>query len=416
MSAALLCLLFAGAESSLPSGVSLIHVERSTPYPSFALLVPIGSDTDPPGKAGLAYASALAIEESIRAATADELPRAFEQLGGTIEARTGPHASIFYGGAPADRFDEAMAIVFRALARPVFDAQAVLGRAAFERRSRSEDPIELARIEARRLLFGFSSTEGELSELASMARADLEALLAERTKAESIILAIAGPASAVAGAAAWTAVLPKGRVPAAPRPAPVRARGRRLIVVDRADPAGALIMIARPLSPPSADKLPALFAGAASIDVLGSRAELDLLLGMSTIAVRSPGASISTIGKTTKGALAALDRWRHGPSSDAIALAKKRAATRAEVALADPSTQVLALATTRAAGRTVSSRDQLAANILVAKETDVALFARNLSSGDDLAIVVVAGATQDLVRELAGIPGVRDVSIVSSER
>lgn len=406
--------------SALPSGVTLIHVERKAPFTAFAIALPLGSELDPPGKAGLASVCALAIEESIRAAAADELPRAFEQLGGMVAVRTGPTASILSGGAPADRFDEAMAIVFRAIAHPAIDERTAIARAVFERSSAGDDGAELARIEARRLLFGAAATLGEVGELSTITRADIEKLLAERTKAESITLAVAGEAAAVARASAWTSVLPRGRAAPIKRAAPSRSRGRKLIVVDRADPAGPLIMIARPWSSPSAEKLPAMLAAAATLEILGARAELDPGLGMASIAVRAPPAieknAAAAIAKTTRSALGALDKWRHGPSSDAIAAAKKRAATRAEVALADPATHALALAATHAQGRAVSTREALAANILAAGDAEIASFARILSSGDDLAIVVVAGATQELVRELAQIPGVRDVSIVSSER
>jgi hypothetical protein len=114
--------------------------------------------------------------------------------------------------------------------------------------------------------------------------------------------------------------------------------------------------------------------------------------------------------------LSALDKSRHGPSNEAIAVAKKRAATRADVALADPSTHALAVTIAKVQGRPWESAEQLSAKILAAGDAEVASSARILSSGDDLAIVVVGSATQELVRELAGIPGIRDVSIVNGGR
>lgn len=403
----LLALLsIAASESALPSGVTLLHVDRRAPFSTFAIALPLGSDADPPNKSGLAHAAALALEEKVRALASGDQPRAFEHLGGAISVRTGPTASIFYGGAPEDRFDEAMAIVFRALQERPLDEKAAIARAIAERRAMPSD--ELARAEARRMLYGFAPPEGDVEDLASVTRPDLERILSERTKAESIVLAVAGDATK---AEEWTSSMPKGRADAVKKPASLRARGRRIVVIDRTDPAGALIMIARPLAAPTEERLPAMLAAAASLDVLGARAELDLALGFSSISVRAKEGSVA---KTAKSALGALDRSRHGPSNEAIAAAKKRAATRADVALQDPSTQALAVTVAKVQGRAMSSSTELAQKVLALGDAEIASAARILSTGDDLAIVVVASATQELVRELAGIPGVRDVSIVST--
>jgi predicted Zn-dependent peptidase len=187
-----------------------------------------------------------------------------------------------------------------------------------------------------------------------------------------------------------------------------RQRGKRVVVID--DDRENLVLIARPLSPPSEEKLPALLAAAASFDVFGSRLEIVSTHGFVSLVLRSETA----IAKTAKSALGVLDKTRHGPSIEAIALGRRRAATRAAARLSDPSTQVETLVSARIQGRSPASVDALVEKILAATDTEVASAARLLTSGDDVAIIVVASATQELVKELAGIPGVRDVSVVSA--
>jgi len=267
-------------------------------------------------------------------------------------------------------------------------------------------------------LFGLSACEGEVGELSKLAPAELESLLAARVRSESIVLAVAGApfdrAALADRAAAWTAALPKGGVSSAPATDPpirARTRGKRVVVVDRAADGGALIVLARAIPRPAAARIPAFLAAASSIDVSGARAELDPALSRSAIALRVPAQSIA---KALGSAIGALDRARHGPSKDDIAAGKRRAATRAEAALADPSAHAIAAVAAKLRGEAITAPESLSAAILDADDAAVAAAARVLLGGEDLTVIVLASASPALVKELAAIPGVRDVSIEST--
>lgn len=305
-------------EETLPSGATLIHVDRRAPSANFALALPDGSRIS--------------------------------------------------GGAPADRLAEALQLALL----------------AGDARGSKRTALELARLRARKVL------------------------ASEVSRKPSLIAAIAGAPEATARIKELLGRLPKS-TGTPEEPAGPRLRGKRVVVID--SEGESLILIARAISPPTAARLPALLAAGATFDILGARIELDAANGLASVTLTSERAAIA---KTAKNALGILDKTRHGPSIEAIGLGRKRAATRAAAALADPAGQVSALVSAKLQGRSAASVDGLAADILAASDTEIASAARAFSSGDDLAIIVVAGATQELVKELAGIPGVRDVSVVSA--
>src|SRR5262249_51179875 len=113
-------------------------------------------------------------------------------------------------------------------------------RALDERQHALADDRLLADREVKRMIFGSHpygrAPRGDVREIASIAADDVQAIIRRQIRAESMVVAVAGPpASDIAERAKkWTDSIPKGKAADLDLgPGPDRIHGRRIVLVDK---------------------------------------------------------------------------------------------------------------------------------------------------------------------------------------
>jgi zinc protease len=259
-------------EAVLPNGVRVVVAERRTlPLVAAAVLVRAGTRDEPPGKAGLANLTASLLREGTRDVSGPELARRMQAVG----AQYAPLADPSHAGFTLMALRGDLAGAFRLAASTVVrprlaadDFVRVRGEVAAARASRQDDPVALAFDLFLAAAFQpgtpyAAPAEGTAASLRGITPADVEAWHRARyTPANTTVLFVGDIGLAEArrlveeSFGGWRAVSP----PAAPAPVrPARARGPRIVLVDRPGSVQSAIVAGHVTVPPGdGDYLPLL--------------------------------------------------------------------------------------------------------------------------------------------------------------
>jgi zinc protease len=235
-------------EYMLKNGLKVFIVPASeVPLVTMRLLVPAGSCTDVPGSEGLAGMTARLLLKGAGGMGAEEISASVEGVGGKLEAWAGRDYAIVTGDFLSRDLELGLDILARAVTEPDFPA------AEFEREksivlaeamSVKENPYALADREFLRLLLAPHSygnpVEGYPESVGSMTREDVVSFHGARYVPEGAVLAVVGDVDAGGTKkmvekklGGWKgSAPPSGEIAALERR---RAKGRRVIVIDKPD-------------------------------------------------------------------------------------------------------------------------------------------------------------------------------------
>lgn len=439
------------------SGAELIHVghREGSPWSPFRIGIRFGSALDPPGKSGLARVLGLVLVRAI--AEPEDEPRLLARLGGRLEIETGLTSTSLVGGVPSEHIEALMKRLFAALHETRISEDTVkvaIGRALEERlRLRSDDHL-LAQIELRRALSGAhpigTNPWGEVRDLASITRDDVRAFMRRHVGRDAIVAGVASPAGdGLEGALErWMEDLPIRSSLTDPTSQPGRGdagsadlfasiertslRGRRVVLIDRPGRREAVVILGSMFPRTTDDRMPALLAANAVIGASFSSRLTEALgrthgvapVALSRIDHHGPAALLSIWLSLEEDKVAvALHRLLEelgklgsdGPSQDEIGFGRRAAAGRAVLELRDPDHSLRALVRARTLGLPQDAPVKLGSAIANLSDAEVRAAVGALAAAQEAVIVIVARENPALQRALAGLPGVRNVSIVSSD-
>jgi predicted Zn-dependent peptidase len=253
-------------------GLKVWLLERhAAPLVSCTLTVPTGAASDPPGKGGLAYATANMLDEGAGKRGAIELARAIDDLGAHLETSANADASFVTLTVLEQHFAEALAIFGDVVARPRLEA------AEFKRTKdlwtselleRAKDPDATARVVFRAALFGAEHPyghpwDGTPKSARAVGLDDVRRAYHAAWRPDRATLVCAGDITRARLGAMLDDVFGSWKAPpGAPSPplTPPALRGPwpRLVLVDRPDAPQSVIAVVRPGPAASDPALPAL--------------------------------------------------------------------------------------------------------------------------------------------------------------
>jgi zinc protease len=422
--------------------VILLHRGR-VPWVSFRIALRMGSAQDPAGKSGLARIAGIVLRDAIRETDDKDEPRMVERMGLVVDVETGLVSTAIFGGVPAEHFEDAMKRILGVLAKPPSsdsDVRGAIARALEERQAAIADDRRLAEGEARRAIYGAHAygrpPRGDARELALSSSEDVRSLFRRALRRESIVVALALGAALPSAdvkaliASASSEIAPGKAADAEPLARVEALKGRRLIIVDKPDRREVNIL-ASTLAPGARDPRAsaALAANAAIGGALSARLERTLGAKIQATALSTlflaPESGVFTVWvtadpkKVQQAVRAALDEMgniaKNSLSEQEVALGRSYAAARAQLELRDPARALSAIVAARMMGLAADHPGSLVQAIQKLSDEDVKREARAMAAPEAAALVVVASATSQLQAELARIPGIKQVSIVSSD-
>lgn len=169
-------------QTVLPNGMKLLGVEyRRAPWLSLTLMNKRGSETDPPGKPGVADWTAELLTLGTQARSQLQLAQDIESRGAMLSGRAGYDAAMISLDGLAEDFGELMATLAEIVQTPSLPEEEFLflrERRRAELAHQQDDPREVASLRFLRLFFGEApyghAVQGELSTLEALELADLE--------------------------------------------------------------------------------------------------------------------------------------------------------------------------------------------------------------------------------------------------
>jgi zinc protease len=216
------------ARFALANGLAVLVAERpGLPIVTARAVVEAGAAFDPPGRPGLANLTALLLTRGSGARSADEIDRAIEQVGGSLEAEGGRDTSELTLAVLRKDLALGLDLLADALVRPAFPPDELERKrdevAAALRRS-DEDPVTVAARALRRLAFPGhpygNPVPGTEPSLRALTRDDVVAFHAATYRPERTVVAVAGDVtvddvrSALEGRlGGWAAALPAPSTP-----------------------------------------------------------------------------------------------------------------------------------------------------------------------------------------------------------
>jgi zinc protease len=254
------------------NGVTVWLLERhDAPVVSCAITVPSGAASDPPGKGGLAYATAAMLDEGAGKRGAIDLARAIDGLGASLGSEANADASTASLTVLAHHLSEGFAIFADVVARPRLEAgelKRVKELWAAELLERSKDPDAVARVVYRATLFGPEHPYGHPWDgTAKSARAigieDVRRFYRAAWRPDRATLVCAGDVTRPALTAMIEEDLGSWKAPAGPPPPPLAPPAPtgpwpRVVLVDRPGAPQSVVAVLRPGIAASSAELPAL--------------------------------------------------------------------------------------------------------------------------------------------------------------
>ena len=241
------------------NGLTVWLVERHTqPVVSVTLALAVGSSQDPPGRGGLAYATANMLDEGAGDLDALGVAAAFEDRGARFGWAVTADGSRLQLTVLSPHFDGAFDAFGAVVSKPRFEPKE-WERISKEWRAdllmRADDPDSVARVVTRAVLYGADTpygapADGQLDTAAAVSLADVKAFYESSWRPERAVLVVAGDIDRAALDAAIGRALGswrRGRSAAAPAtpPGPL-AKRRHFVLVDRPESPQAVIAVVRP--------------------------------------------------------------------------------------------------------------------------------------------------------------------------
>jgi zinc protease len=223
--------------------VVLVEASHAIPLVDVTAVLRSGSLADPIGKEGLVRIAARMLRMGTRARTAEQTEEALERLGASLVIDVSHGTIRFSASVIARSFPAFMALFGEILSAPALrpaDLARVRRESIADLVQQRDNDRWLASRAFRSALFGehpyARSPLGSAASLKRVAHADVAEFLAHSVTASNLVLGIAGDvdvASLPALLDESLGSLPRTRVAPIPLSPSVRARGRRLVIVDK---------------------------------------------------------------------------------------------------------------------------------------------------------------------------------------
>ncbi len=187
-------------EKTLSNGLRVIIVAKhDVPLVSARLMVKSGSEADPAGLAGLAQITASLLPKGTKTRSAEEIARGVEALGATIESDAGFDESWVNVSVMSPNLWKALDFVADVVRNPSFkedEIERLRQQDLDALRVAMEDPLELARFIAPRVVFGEEpyghNVGGTLESIAKIQRDAIVKFHQQYYRADNSVLVVAG--------------------------------------------------------------------------------------------------------------------------------------------------------------------------------------------------------------------------------
>ena len=173
--------------------------DHTVPVVAFTISLPGGSAHDPAGKAGLAYITAMMLDEGAGDMNSAAFHRALEARAIRLSARAERDYTVISVSALPEHAAEAMRLLQLALTRPRFDNDALTRVRASIIQSLEQDAMEPAQVASRAFMRGFFNghpyghpVNGDIASLKSITAADLRAFARAHWVKNGIKIAASG--------------------------------------------------------------------------------------------------------------------------------------------------------------------------------------------------------------------------------
>ena len=254
------------------SGITVWLLERhDAPVVSCNITVPTGAASDPPGKGGVAYATAAMLDEGAGKRGAIDLARAIDGLGATLGTEANADASTVSLTVLTRHLREAFAIFGDVVARPRLETgefKRVKELWASELLERSKDPDATARVVFRAALFGPDHPyghpwDGTPKSARAVGLDDVQRFYHAAWRPDRATLVCAGDIARPALVTMLDEVFGTWKAPATPAPPPLappapKGPWPRVVLVDRPDAPQSVIAVLRPGIAASSPEAPVL--------------------------------------------------------------------------------------------------------------------------------------------------------------
>jgi zinc protease len=250
-----------------PAHSRLWLLERhGLPLVTIAVVVPYGSASEQPEKAGLSFVTADMLDEGTKDRDALAFSQAIHDLGARLSSSADRDASVVSLEVLTSKLDQALPLLAEAITRPRHDPKDFARVKALwinSLKSRAQEPNEVARVVTAAAFYGPKhpyghAPDGTLATAAKIDLGDISRWHHTIWRPEAATFVVVGDLKADAAKAlleksfaGWRAQPGAALAPVAPAPPPVP-KGVVTYVVDRADAPQVVMSIARS-GPPVAD-------------------------------------------------------------------------------------------------------------------------------------------------------------------
>ena len=232
-------------EKTLGNGLRVVVIEQhETPSLSLQLLVPAGKVHTPPGKAGLADATAALIREGTATRSSQQIAQTIDSVGGELNTVATLESGFATVRATSDQLDLGLDLLSDVVLRPSFPAEELerwRSQTLSGLQIQQADPNYIADAAFERLVTGGhpygQPAAGTPESVKGLTRDDLAAFHKRQYVPNGSILAIVGDvkaADAFARAERSFGGWPKGETPGIPQVKQAEAK-RQIVIVDKPD-------------------------------------------------------------------------------------------------------------------------------------------------------------------------------------
>lgn len=232
-------------EKTLANGLRVVVIEQhETPSVSVRLLFPGGKVHTPPGKAGLADATAALLREGTATRSSQQIAQTIDSVGGELNVVAGLESGFATVRATSDQLDLGLDLLSDVVLRPSFPAEELerwRSQTLSGLQIQQADPEYIADAAFERLVTGGHPyglpAAGTPESVKGLTREDLAAFHKRRYVPNDSILAIVGDvkaADAFAKAERFFGGWPKGEAPGIPAVKPAEGK-RQIVIVDKPD-------------------------------------------------------------------------------------------------------------------------------------------------------------------------------------
>lgn len=173
--------------------------DHTVPVVAFTISLPGGSAHDPAGKPGLAYITAMMLDEGAGDMSSAAFQRALEARAIRLQARAERDYTVISVSALPEHAAEAMRLLQLALTRPRFDNDALTRVRTSIIQSLEQDAVEPASVASRAFMRGFfnghpygHAVNGDIASLKAITAADLRAFAKAHWVKNGIKIAASG--------------------------------------------------------------------------------------------------------------------------------------------------------------------------------------------------------------------------------